>query len=210
MKAIGVVSVAAVACLLGSVAMAEDTSNTFRFDVFYSFPTSDQTVLDATVESDNNIGVDLSYERRVTDVLGMQFGIGYVDYDVKATLPGGSEEDIASVAVMPFYANLLFHPISRTSMIDWYIGPGFSYLNWQDVEYDNAPSSSVDDELTWNARTGIDIKFGEGRFGINLDVQYTHAVAGNGLQYFDGNGDFHTKDFKVEPYNAAVGFTWNF
>ena len=210
MKGYRLFALLTVVCCLAGAAYAADDANVLRGDVYYSFPTGQITVYGAEVEADNSFGVDLSYERRLSDVVGLQFGAGWTDYDINAKGPD-IDEKVASVSVIPLYAGMLFHPLGRGKTIDWYIGPQIAYMNYGDVDAeDDGGKAPVSDDFTWAMRTGVDVLFGEGKIGLNFDIQYYQTSAVNALKYFDSNGDYRTKSLVINPYNVNVGVVFRF
>ncbi len=209
MKAYRLFAVLAVVCCFAGAAYAADEANVLRGDILYSFPTGQITVSGAQVEADNTFGVDISYERRLTDIVGLQFGAGWADYDINAK-GSGIDEKVASVSVIPAYAGILFHPLGRGKTVDWYIGPQFAYMNYGDVDAEEGGKAAVDDDFTWAMRTGVDVMFGDGKIGLNLDIQYYQTSAVNALKYYDSNGDYRTKSIVINPYNLNVGVVFRF
>ena len=195
MRILKVVVVAALLSLVPA-AFAADQKNIVRGGLFYSHPTGDFSEAGARFEPDNAIGVQGSYERKLSDLIGINFLAGYVNYDVDVKV-GGFSAKFAEQPALPLSANLLFHPI-RNKNVDWYIGPGVSYVQYDDADVESRfgggkVKSSNDTAL--GVQTGLDIKFGDGVWGLNLDLQYIRTSA---------------DDLDVDPINFGVGVAIRF
>ena len=211
MKAFKLIALMTVVCSFAGVAWAADDANVLRADLYWGFPSGSTTVLGAKVEAQDAFGLDISYERRVTDVVGMQFGAGYTKYDIDANIDG-SKTKVATIDAVPVYAGILFHPLARESKVDWYIGAQIIYISYGDLNPEEGGTSlGVADPLTWGARTGVDIKFSKS-IALNIDVNYMYASANNALQYYDSETppNYYTKDLIINPYNLEVGIAWRF
>jgi outer membrane protein W len=176
--------------------MAED-KNVLRFDAIYSYPMGSTDDNGVTTEADKAFGAGLSYESRVTDLVGIQFGAGWTDHDIEVEA-AGSDDTLGSLSVWPLYANVLIHPVERSDSVDWYFGGGFAYVIYDSLKLESAyggGNRALDNDPTWTIRTGLDFKFGDGAWALNVDAQY-FASSVEGI--------------KVDPVNFGVGLAYRF
>jgi outer membrane protein W len=211
MRGLRLVALGALVLFCCGAALAADDANVVRVNLNYSFPSGSQDALGYTFEADNAFGASASYERRVSDLVGIQFGLGWTDYDVKEK-GNGIDQKIGTETTWPISVMLLFHPLKRDAKIDWYIGPGIAYVLYDDFQPEREfaeASTTIDDQATFTLRTGLDFKFGNGNWALNVDVQYFYTAAQNALQYSIGS-DYIEKDVPINPYVAGVGFAVRF
>ena len=200
MKGLRLCALAAVVLCSASLVLAEDALNVVRFDALYVMPSGDFTRSGVTIEADDAFGAGISYERHVTDLFGMQFGLGWSDHDVLGST-GGFEDTVGSLSQSPLYVNFLFHPFPADWNVDMYVGPGLAYIFWGDLETESqygGGSVDVDDEATWTARVGLDIELGD-RWAINVDGQY-----------YQSSASAQGEDIKVNPYIVGAGIAYRF
>lgn len=145
----------------------------------------------ARAEIDDDYGYYVDYERMVASKLGIKFGAMWNDQDVD--ISGGDRTGhFGSVQMTPLTANLLFHP-APLSHTDFYIGGGFAYVMYDkiDIEDEFGPGGrtqlDLDDDPTWNAELGLDIRFGDSIFGLNLDAKYIKTAGDSELGALDIN-----------------------
>src|SRR5438093_3442156 len=93
----------------------------------------------------------------------------------------------------PIAMNLLFHPNPR-GVFDVYLGGGAAYVRFSDLGRIRGGSERIPDQVTWNAEIGLDIKFGDGRFGLNLNGSYLDARASEG----------YSREIDVLPFNLGA------
>lgn len=155
------------------------------------------------LEVDNDNGFFFDYERMIAKKLGLKFGANFNKYDLDVS-SGPRQGHFGELKQTPLTVNLLFHP-APLSHTDFYIGGGFAYvLNKKiDIENDFGPGGrnalDVDDDKTWNAQLGVDFRFGDSNFGLNLDAKYIKQSA-----------DSELGDIQVDPLigGAALAIRW--
>ena len=196
-----VVLVALAPSILAATAGGGDQNNIFRGGLFWSHPTGDLNLGGFKFEADDDFGIQASYERKFNDLLGLNLNIGYVEYDVKIK-GGGLDDTFAKQPTLPVSLNLLFHPLENKQQVDWYIGGGLTYVQYDDADVESpfkafAGSDTIksDNDTAFSAQTGVDIKFGDGTWALNFDLQYIHTSA---------------DDLDIDPFNfgAGVAIRW--
>ena len=199
------------ACLvLATSVLAADARNTIRGGIVYSNPTGDgQFAPDPShkFEADSAFGLGFSYERTITDLMGVNFDLSWFDHDVK--ISNVSEGDtFGNFSVMPLTVSLLFHPLEKGG-VDFYIGPAVSYVMYGDLELEGMhrvwvgeSELSVDSDFSLALQTGVDIRFNE-TWGMNVDLKYLDTKA-----KIDVVGE--DLDLDVDPFLIGVGVTVRF
>ncbi len=195
---------------LGAPAMAADKTNIVRGSVLYSDPTGNgRAAVDPNHElkADNAFGFAFSYERRVSDLIGLNLDLSWVNPDVKISLVSESDT-FGKMSIAPLTLSLLFHPLKKGD-IDFYIGPGLSYVTYGDLKleawvqsYSDASKLAVDNELSLALQTGADIHFNE-VWGLNIDLKYLDTKAKTD---FEGE----SLNIDVNPLLLSVGVTVRF
>ena len=118
-------------------ALAAEPQNVIRYQIGALLPTSDETIPmiadkavgDVDLKVQSAVAVGVAYERRFSDIFGLEFGIKYSKPKFKAEMtetpakqPVGSVE--ASTRVMPLTVAALFHPLKdRSGKVDLFLGP---------------------------------------------------------------------------------------
>jgi hypothetical protein len=171
---LGLVAVAA------TPARAPDTHFKFYGGAAYVAPLSESditvgSVTDA-VKAQQQVGWNFGIEGRFNKWLGLE-----VDYD-KATQDvdyGG--QTIGKTDFSPLTASLNIHVV-HTTVVDFYLGPSYSYVNWGDIEFNQAGQGifstngqGTDSDNAWGIGLGLDIGFGK------------HFALTGGLRYLDTN-----------------------
>ena len=196
MRVIRLVVLAALLLGLTTFATADD-KNVLRFNAIYSYPLGSSEDNGVTTEADAAFGAGISYEARITDLAGIQFGAGWSDHDLNVE-SGGSEATLGSASVWPLYANVLIHPVDRTDSVDWYIGGGFAYVIYDSLDLSSefgGGSRALGNDPTWTLRTGLDFKFGDGSWALNVDAQYLASSV---------------EGMSIDPINFGVGLAYRF
>ena len=162
-------------------ALAATPKNVFRFQVGALLPTSDDTLGVTAVkgrppvklESDSAVAVGVSYERRISDLFGLEAAIKYSKPNFKATAEYVDRKQAADLEsktrVTPLTVAALFHPLrDKNGKIDFFLGPELVYAMYgssdvygESVDYKN--------QLTWGAKAGID-------YAINANWAFTASV----------------------------------
>src|SRR5262249_31754918 len=177
---------------------AEEQNNRFHAGMTYVDPNGNPkldvevapgVVEHARAEIDKDTGFYADYERMIASKLGLKFGANWNKYDID--ISGGDRSGhFGELKATPLYANLLFHP-APLSHTDFYIGGGFAYVLYSDVTIENdfGPGGrkvlDVDDDQTWNAQLGVDFRFGDSPFGLNIDAKYIKTSGDSELGALD-------------------------
>jgi len=112
----------------------------------------------------------------------------------------------------------LFH-LTPQRRVDVFLGPLVAYTDWQSVDLDigtdpgdarfsSRVSPSFDSELTFGFQVGVDIPFGESRWGLYTGLMYFEADA-----EADDDPDFPFPDaftLGVDPLSLNLGFSFDF
>ena len=196
-------------------ALAAEPQNVIRYQIGALLPTSDETIPmiadkavgDVDLKVQSALAVGIAYERRFSDIFGLEFGIKYSKPKFKAEMtetpakqPVGSVE--ASTRVMPLTVAALFHPLKdRAGKVDLFLGPelvyamyGSSDLEGETIDYKN--------QLTWGVKVGMDVP-------INPKWSFTAAV-----EYMDLKAEVDETDvdakFNPKPIVVVVGAAYRF
>lgn len=194
-----------------SIAGAADQKNVVRFGGAYVSPTGDLSGEDSfsedlgdgttlafagslTLESQSAASPFLGYERRFTDLLGLEFTVWSADHDVDGRLQGTAwlldsntgelisvasldvTEKVGKVSVTPLTAGLNFHLTPR-SRADVYLGPFVSYVLYGDFEVEGADSMAIDDDFAFGGVVGVDIRLGSGGWILTGAGRYLDTSA---------------------------------
>lgn len=197
--------------ILPSLALCQEDPaerNNLHLGLMWGIPQGDPKVTiggaRSRVEIDNDTGYYLDYEIKFTDVIGLEFGAAWIEYDVDLS-SGPFQGALGKLKVKPFTANLLFHPNAKAP-VDFYIGGGFAYVAFSDLRVKpplrgvlGEDQIGLDKDKTFNVQTGVNIKFGDSHAGLNFDAKYIKATA-----------DADVGEFKVDPIHlgAALLIRW--
>lgn len=186
--------------------MAQDNNFKIFGAAAYVSPLSDTTVtigsVRDSVEESNELGWAFGFEWRWGKLLGLEVDYINSTQDVEF---GGTK--IAEVDFSPISASLNIHVI-HTKLIDFYVGPTASYVDWGDIEVTGSAGNfninrniNTDSELSWGAQAGIDIGLGD------------HLAVTGGIRWLkldltpDQSG---SEDLAVDPLISRVGLAWRF
>lgn len=157
----------------------------------------------ARAEVDDDWGWYADYERMIASKWGLKFGANWSEQDIDVS-GGDRTGHFGALQAIPLTANILFHP-APLSHVDFYVGGGFAYVMFDDMDIDNdfgpggRDTLDIDDDKTWNAQIGVDFRFGDSAFGLNLDAKYIQM-----------SGDSELGDIEVDPLiaGAALAIRW--
>jgi len=151
-----------------------------KFKIFgaaaYVSPLSNDNVtigsVEDSIEASNQAGWDFGFEWRMSPMFGLE--VDYMDADQDIDFGG---HKIADTKLQPLSATLNFHLV-HTKVVDFYLGPTFSYVNWGDINFNQEGQDlsgelgvPADKESAWGASVGIDIGLGKS-FAIVGGVRY--------------------------------------
>lgn len=186
---------------LAPAARAQDTHFKIYAGPAYVAPMGDSNVTINTVtdgvEAQRKIGWNLGAEVRWGQLMGIE-----IDY-VNATQDldfGGTT--IGEANFSPMTATLNFHVV-HTKVVDFYLGPSLSYINWGEIHLNTngshiTGSSDIGTDSTrgWGASLGLDIGLGQ------------HFAITGGLRYLNADLEIESNPnvkVKVNPLVARLG-----
>ena len=169
-----------VAGLAGPAAFAEDSDTHFKMyaGAGYVAPLSDgstslQSVYD-NVKLEKQVGWNFGIEGRWGKLMGVEIDYMQAKQDVDF---GGTV--IGTTNFSPLTATLNFHVV-HTTVVDFYVGPSYSYVNWGKVKLNSDGQAffstdglETDSSHGWGAGLGLDIGIGK------------HFVFTGGLRYLN-------------------------
>ena len=203
MKRMISVAVALVAVAWALPAQAQDV----KFKVFgaaaYVSPLSSEDVtlgsVTDSIEAASQTGWDLGFEWRISKLLGLEFDYVNATQDVEF---GGTT--IGETDLQPLSATLNFHLI-HTEVIDFYVGPTFSYVNWGNIDLNQAGQDATgalgvptDSETAYGASVGLDIGLGK-----------NFAIVG-GVRFLKLDLATDENSVAVDPLISRVGVAFRF
>lgn len=125
----------------------------------------------------NGTGLGASVERKLSSCFGIEAGILAGSLDSTWALDLNelwdmTDDDLGFLAVT---VGPNFH-LSPNSPVDFYLGPFIGLAKVDDGDYrvlgQNFETDSYDSEFVWGAQLGLDIPFGESKWGANLGAKY--------------------------------------
>ena len=249
MRHLKVFAAMALIVLFATAAVAAEAKNILRGGVQFSSPSGDLTIPDATYyrfmkpgdrlttnldlsmlddivyEADNATGGWIAYERKITDLIGINFDISVARYDV--TLKGGDTSGtFGTQKAMPLTLTALFHPL-RTKRLDLYAGAGLSHVRYDnfriETKYQRLYTKTLvktgdpdepflseihtvfsqdrfrsANDTTWAVQAGLDIKL-TAVLGLNIDVKYIKSE----VEWEDFGHT--TESLDINPLNIGFG-----
>jgi len=196
----------AVVAAIGPAAHAEaqDTHFKIYFGPAYVAPMSDSNVtfgsIDETIEAEDQIGWNVGIEGRFNPWIGLE--LDYVNANQDVSFAGST---IGDTTFSPLTATFDIHVV-HTKVVDFYLGPSYSYVNWGDVHLNTnggtvTGSSEIgtDSASCWGASLGLDIGIGK------------HFAIQGGLKYLDVNLELaNGQEVSVDPLMARLGVAFRF
>ena len=196
-------------------ALAAAPKNVFRFQVGAFLPTGDNSYeqeagkdappsVDLKVDGAAAVGV--AYERRFTELFGLEVGLKYskpkfkIDFSemYARKVPTGSVE--ASTRVMPLTLAALFHPLQGAGKVDFFVGPELVYAMYGSSDFELG-STDYKNQLTWGAKAGLDVPINP-KWSFTASVEYMSLKA-----EIDATG---APAFNPKPVVVAVGAAYKF
>jgi len=175
----------AVFAVLCSPAMAEQGDNNIRFGIQWVSPTGDflDDLFRIDLEPQSAVGVAFSYERMVTDLVGIEAGIGYSNHDLDETFTvlGQSEtETVGDIAMMPLLVGANFH-VLRKEKVDLYLGAQIGYVAYGDVKIEDKDPDQSDISMKngfgYGLIAGVDVPFGASSWMFNGSLAWLSTDA---------------------------------
>jgi outer membrane protein W len=199
--------VAALAAMLFAgfvpAAWADKGDMRIQFGAASSSPTDDLSEPGETVELDSAVGFQASFEYMATDLIGVEPRISSTGHDVTVEGSGVPEFDLGEIDLLALTANVNFH-LRRGAKIDLFVGPTIGYAFWDDLESEIfATSFPADDEFIYGVNFGLDMPFGEQRWGFSAGLNYL-------LTDVSLEGSAVEPDLGVDPMQLNVGVSYRF
>jgi outer membrane protein W len=194
----------AAAGIAGPSVLAQDTHFKIYGGAAYVAPMSDSDVtlgsITDTVEAEQQVGWNLGIEGRFTPWIGIE--LDYVNATQDVDFGGAT---IGEVNFSPLTATFDIHVV-HTKVVDLYLGPSYTYVNWGDIKLDANGSSvtgssefATDSTHGWGVSLGLDIGLGE------------HFAFQGGLKYLDVSLEPQGQSpVSVNPLVARLGVAFRF
>jgi len=162
-------------------------------------------------EGGDSLGLSLGVERRMSDLLGLEFAIDAArpENRIGVTPPGGGE--ISATATMDLWtarAGLNFHLLPGRPVdlylgptVAWLYAPGSSTFRAEVGGHTSTVTIEADNSFGWGGTAGADVDLGG---GWTLGVSYTYVKAEMG--FTDGTeGGERTLDLDPSTLRLGVG-----
>ena len=194
----------AVAGIAGPSVLAQDTHFKVYGGAAYVAPMSDSDVtfgtVSDTVKAEKQVGWNLGVEGRFNNWFGVELDYVNATQNIKF---GGTT--IGDVNFSPLTATFDIHVV-HTKIVDFYLGPSYSYVNWGDIKV-NASSSGI----TGSSEIATDSSHGWG-VGLGIDIGLgKHFAFQGGLKYLDVSLEPHGgSSVAVNPLVGRLGVALRF
>lgn len=162
--------------------------------------------------ADGGSGASLTFERRFSSRLGLEFGALYAEPDLSldASLGGTQFTASSSVTFTAVTAGLNIH-LTPDKAVDLYLGPLVAQVLFGDVGLRARVAGaalgqdfSANDDFAFGAQVGADVAFGDSPWSLNLAAKYLDTS----LEITDEDGE--KTDLGFEPLILGVGFGYRF
>lgn len=163
----------------GGSARAQDTHFKVYAGPAYVAPMSDSDItlgaVSEAVKAEKHVGWNLGIEGRFNNWFGIE--VDYVNADQDVTFGGST---IGDTTFSPLTATFDIHVV-HTKVVDFYLGPSYSYVNWGDIHL-NVDGSNINGGSTigtesshnWGVSLGLDIGFGK-HFAFETGLKYLNV-----------------------------------
>jgi opacity protein-like surface antigen len=190
--------------LFGPAAFAQNTHFKVYGGFGYVAPMSDSHVtfnsIEDSLKTEKKVGWNAGFEIRPAELVGFEIDYLRATQDVKF----GSRV-IGETNFSPLTATLNFHLI-RTTAVDVYVGPSYSYVNWGEIKLNGTGTDEIggseirtNSAHGWGASAGIDIGLAP-HFAVTAGLRYLNVDL-----KLDGNGSS-----SVNPLVARLGVALRF
>ena len=185
---------------VGLPASADDTKWKVRFGLLYSSPTGDFSESGQTTELDGSAGIHASAEFQVTDMIGVEPGIGYSKHDITVDEAGFPTLDFGETTWTALTVNGNFHLLPDRDF-DLYVGPTIGYVLWGDIETSLFPGDvPTDDEFAIGVNAGIDVPIGDSPWDFSGGLRLLSTDLG-----VQSGGDIG-----ADPIQVKIGVSYTF
>lgn len=170
----------AVVGVFGPSVLAQDTHFKIYAGPAYVAPMSDDDITlsgtSRTIKAEKRVGWNFGVEGRFGKLMGVE--VDYVNAKQDVNIDGVT---IGDANFSPLTATLDFHVIN-TKVVDLYLGPSYSYVNWGDIHLNangsglngSSPDLNTDSAHGWGASLGVDIGIGK-HFAIEGGLKYLNV-----------------------------------
>jgi outer membrane protein W len=169
-----------------------------RFGIVWNLPSDDLTVGSQKTELDDAWGVEAAFEYLFRDSIGVEGALASTSHDIEITQPGFPDLDFGEVDLVLLTASPTFHFLPERT-VDVYAGPTLGYAFWGDLEVATGlgPTDfATDDELVYGGVVGLDVPFGDSRWGFASAAR---------LLFADLSPKGAPQDIGVDPIAIEVG-----
>lgn len=231
--------------LLGTVAFAADGKNTIRIGASRFEPTGDSTGsllwggeggdIGLGLETDSDTGFEISYERRLTDLVGIEVSVANYepDFSFRIAERWSEGEQVAQFArsarVTPVSLALNYH-LLRGSKVDLYVGPTVALVSYGKTDEfwwyeDETLRAEFEDEVSLGLQAGLDYTIAN-NWGLSFRVKYLRMKSEiDSIIWSDYDDDSQnykawvldeqallgaTEDFKTNPVTATLAVSYKF
>ena len=193
-----------VAALAAPPAAAQGTHVKIYGSAAYVAPLSESDVtvgsITDAVKNEKQVGWNFGIEGRLGKIFGIELDYVRANQDVQF-----AGTTVGSTNFSPLSLTLNFHLIHST-IVDFYFGPSYSYVNWGDIHLNGAGQGlftttglGTDSSNAWGVATGLDIGLGK-HFAFSAGLRYIDTQ----MQIQNGPG------IDVNPLVARVGVAVRF
>lgn len=181
-----------VACVLSLSPSASAAFKVFGAAAYIA-PLSDTDIqsIGNAIEASDELGWNAGFEFR-GGRFGLEIDAAWADSDIES-----SAGTFGSVTFQPIAANLNFHIFSNM-VFDLYLGAGFAYTNFDDIDLSTGGSATTEADSSWDVQVGLDINIGD-HFAVIL-----------GVRYYDLTLESSGTEFAVDPLVTRVGLAFRF
>ncbi len=163
-----------------------------------------------TVDGEASYGVSLGIERRLSDLVGVEFGVDWAKPDVvlRVDIPDYGHLTLSdSLDLLTLRAGLNLH-LLRGGPVDLYLGPAVAWINtggdlWFSTTVEGQTASlraAVGNDWGWGGVAGLDVVIGDA-WTVGCAVSYFKAD----LDVTDVE-DGGSTSLDLDPFTARLGF----
>jgi len=170
-------------------------------------------------------GGSVSLERRVTPLMGVEFGIAAAGLDLGFRVGAGTSGVGTSTDLLmftPITVGANFHLVPE-GPVDVYIGPMLAFVRYSELLVTTgiddwpwwpggstaSPVAAVrwksDSELTWGARLGAGFSFGKGRWSLQTSLSFIDAT-----YTAERGSDSEVTTVNMDPLMFSIGAGFRF
>jgi outer membrane protein W len=178
---------------------AEKGDQRVQFGLLYMVPTDDLVEPGETLELDESFGLQVSFERMVTDRIGVEPTIWSTSHDVEVSDAMVPDFDLGEIDLFAVAVNVNYRVLER-DRVELFVGPTVGYAFWGDLET-GLGDFSADDEFVYGVNLGLDVPVGGGKWGVSGALGYLFSEIG-----LEGSGS----DLGVDPFQLKLGLSYRF